>query len=56
MAINKETQDLLVESIEFYLDGITASLKDDDCKDIDKMRKIVKLDDLRKSIVAKPSE
>ena len=43
----KETQELLLESIDFYMKSLMPT---DKCPEIEAMRKIIKLDDLRKSL------
>jgi hypothetical protein len=58
MAMNKDTQELLVESVSFYTKDQTLTLKDqlDEGKtDIELMKKIVKLEELKQSLMAKNS-
>ena len=43
----KETQELLLEALDFYIKHLTP---DKACPDIETMRKIIKLDDLKKSL------
>ena len=56
MALNKETQELLVECVGYRLESAKIALKDSDMNNIELMRKIVKLDDLCKSLSSKTTE
>lgn len=57
--MNNETRELLLECIEFYLnDTLITTLKEElnnDTKNFDLMKKIVKLEELRQSLNAKKS-
>ena len=45
---SKETQALIVEALDFYMDSLKDQIKDD--LSMDKMRKLVKLDDIRNGL------
>ena len=48
---SKETQELIIEAITYYIDGLCP--KDEGTNDIDVMRKVVKLDDIKKGLEGK---
>ncbi len=50
---NKETQELIIESIQSYMETLTP---DNECPDMDVMRKLVKLDDIMKGLIKKDDE
>jgi len=47
---SKETQELIVEALNFYMDSLKVTLKDNGMDDMDSMRKLVKLDDIKKGL------
>jgi len=51
---SKETQELIVEALEFYMDSVKVALKDD-LDNMDVMRKLIKLDDIKKGLEGKPT-
>jgi len=51
---NKETQELIIEAIDYYV--ANSLCKNDKLPAIDVMRKIVKLDDIKKGLEAKDNE
>jgi hypothetical protein len=48
---SKETQDLIVEAINYYMEN--GLCPDDKCPSMDVMRKMVKLDDIKKGLEKK---
>ena len=50
---NKETQDLIIEAIDYYINGLCP---EDVRPDMDVMRKLVKLDDIKKGLTKKANE
>ena len=50
----KETQELIIEAIDYYIEN--GLCPNDKRPDIEVMRKIVKLDDIKKGIVKKGNE
>lgn len=53
---SKETQELIIEALNFYMESIRVTLKDN-LKNMDVMRKLVKLDDIKKGLEGKtPNE
>lgn len=54
MALNKETQELLAESVVNYL-KICLDLLKKNVEDFELMKKIVKLEELRQSLASKNS-
>ena len=58
MALNKETQDLLTESVSLHLDSAWGALQDqlsEGEKPYELLKKIVKLEELRQSLATKNS-
>ena len=55
---SKETQELIIEAIEFYISNLMSNFEfnEQEQLDIDLMRKIVNLDDIKKGLEAKGDE